>query len=225
MAGANAPQAIAHPLCDRTCQPAFAICASGRSDRRRSKRPHGTTFASPGDAEVAHDFYTKASRKDGQYNVGLARSLAALGKPKDAETEIAFLADLFRTRLRGNPNDQEARLRLFRNPRPAPSIHRRRTSTSRRPGTSQRGRTLTTFGSAFRSLGLVTSGRQPRALAAVGAGVSCGPSQSRATADPARRPRSRGSLSRTRQRSSGPTPRKLHAGHRGRTCLRAPGDR
>jgi tetratricopeptide (TPR) repeat protein len=65
-----------------------------------------------GDAEVAHDFYTKAAKKDGQYNVGLARSMAALGKGREAEM-IAFLAEpYFRDRLRINPNDQEARIRM-----------------------------------------------------------------------------------------------------------------
>jgi len=65
-----------------------------------------------GDVEMAHQYYTKASRKDGQFNVGLARSLAALGRPKDAEM-IAMIAEpYFRGRLRGNPNDQDARVRL-----------------------------------------------------------------------------------------------------------------
>jgi len=65
-----------------------------------------------GDAEVAHDYYSKAAKKDGQYNVGLARSMAALGKGGEAEM-IAFLAEpYFRDRLRINPNDQEARIRM-----------------------------------------------------------------------------------------------------------------
>jgi predicted Zn-dependent protease len=65
-----------------------------------------------GDVEAAHEFYKKAARKDGQYNVGLARTTAAMGKPKDAQT-IAFIAEpYYRNRLRGNPNDQDARVRL-----------------------------------------------------------------------------------------------------------------
>jgi predicted Zn-dependent protease len=65
-----------------------------------------------GEAQEAHEYFTKAARRDGQHNVGLARALAALGRPRDAET-IAFLAEpYFRDRLRNNPDDQDARMRL-----------------------------------------------------------------------------------------------------------------
>jgi len=65
-----------------------------------------------GDADVAYEHFSKAARHDGQYNVGLARALASLGKPKEAETIARLSESYFRTRLLGNPNDQEARVRL-----------------------------------------------------------------------------------------------------------------